>query len=244
MRNSFMATLVTAHRDVGDALRAMPRLALLVALLLVAQAVFDVLVVRRIIPPQSLLGHEILELVSYFLLTPFLIAVHRYIVLGEITQHYMLAPRSLRFQLFFGWLASVLVMTAIVGALPKVLGFSNPASQIVVVVAAFAVLALVTRMTILFPAIAVDAPGATWRNAVNDSKGHGWFIFFLLLVAMLPTGIAFALAGVTSVLVLGPMLGRVVLLLLASGVAVVWVTLAVVISSRLYLELGDRLKQP
>jgi hypothetical protein len=61
---------------------------------------------------------------------------------------------------------------------------------------------------------------------------------------MLPTGIAFALAAVTSLLVLGPMLGRVVLLLLASGVAVVWVTLAVVISSRLYLELGDRLKQP
>ena len=178
------------------------------------------------------------------MLTPFLIAVHRYIVLGEITQHYTLAPRSLRFQLFFGWLASVLIMTAIVGALPKVLGFTQSGQSDRRRRRCGRVLALVTRMTILFPAIAVDAPGATWRNAVNDSKGHGWFIFFLLLVAMLPTGIVFALAGVTSVLVLGPMLGRVVLLLLASGVAVVWVTLAVVISSRLYLELGDRLKQP
>ena len=40
-----------------------------------------------------------------FLLTPFFLAVHRFLLLGEEATRYDFKPSSPRFQLFFGWLA-------------------------------------------------------------------------------------------------------------------------------------------
>jgi hypothetical protein len=42
------------------------------------------------------------------------------------------------------------------------------------------------RLTILFPGIAVDAPGASPAKAFADTKGHAFGIFLIGLVAILP----------------------------------------------------------
>jgi hypothetical protein len=38
----------------------------------------------------------------------------------------------------------------------------------------------------LFPAIAVDAPGASWSNARQDTKGHSWRVAFVFLCTVAP----------------------------------------------------------
>jgi hypothetical protein len=43
------------------------------------------------------------NVVQAFLLTPYAIAVHRFIVLGEKTTGYRIAPTDPKFQRFFGW---------------------------------------------------------------------------------------------------------------------------------------------
>src|SRR5262245_44056668 len=101
-RHSFTEMTIAAHRDVLNSLRAMPRLAFTVAVLLVLQAVLE-LVSSYVIPRNSLLGRDIVTILYYVLITPFLIAVHRFIILGEVTHEYRLDLREHRFLLFFGW---------------------------------------------------------------------------------------------------------------------------------------------
>jgi hypothetical protein len=109
-------------------------------------------------------------------------------------------------------------------------------------VAAVTLCVLFTRITILFPAIAVDAPGADPRLAFEDTKGHGWYIFFLFLIPFIPSVLIVAIAGMVALMFgLG---GMIVLLPIVGLAGVVWLTMAVVIASRLYQWLGNRLNQP
>jgi hypothetical protein len=100
-----------------------------------------------------------------------------------------------------------------------------------------------TRVTLLFPAIAVDAPGATPRNAFEDTRGHGWYIFFLFLIPFIPSALMMILLTGLSVL-LQPVAGRILLVPLVGLTGVLWLTLAVVIASRLYQWLGNRVNEP
>lgn len=239
-----MPAIVAAHRDVFRAFQAMPKLTLAVALIIIGQAVFDVVVFDRMIPAESLFGRDILVIVQEFLIAPFLIAVHRFIILDEVTPTYVLEPRSARFQMFFGWQVVVLVLSRIVEPIILLLGKNNPVGYAIVGALFIAGAVVITRMTILFPAIAVDAPGATLRNAFHDTKGHGWYIFFLFLFACLPTLLAAIIASLLGVAVLGLVAGRVVILIVVSGAVVVLMALAVAIASRLYMALGDRVNGP
>jgi hypothetical protein len=83
IRHSFTETTITAHCDVYQALRAMPRLTLMVAFLIVFQVALQ-LAAASVIPRTSLLGRDILAIFYYALFTPFFIAVHRFIILGEV----------------------------------------------------------------------------------------------------------------------------------------------------------------
>lgn len=218
----------------------MPQLAWTVAGILVVQVLLELLL-NQFIPAHSLLGRNIASVVYYALLTPYFVAVHRFIILGEVTKHYRLPWRDIRFQLFFGWAFTVFALCQ----LPW-LTYAFPRHwmlQLIGFAAAIGVCVVFTRLTILFPAIAVDAPGATPRNAFDDTKGHGWYIFFLFLVSFLPSVLAVGLLAVVTVLM--PALLRGVVLLAVVGVAIiVWVTLAVVVASRLYQAYGNRLNQP
>ena len=44
---------------------------------------------------------------------------------------------------------------------------------------------LAVRLTLLFPAVAVDAPRAGWNRALDESRGHFWRIVAVLLLTSL-----------------------------------------------------------
>jgi hypothetical protein len=186
-RLPIMRAVVMAYRDIVRVARAMPRL---VAAVLVILLTFNLL---ELVIPSSVFELPLAEFVfgaaRGFLLTPFLIAVHRYIILDEVTPRYILAPQEPRFLRFFAWSlapAMVSVSGSLIQYLLSAAGLPARAvslgAGIALIVGVFAIL----RLMILFPAIAVDAPGASARNAFADSKGFFWDMFFICLVAMLP----------------------------------------------------------
>ena len=186
-RLPIMRAVGMAYRDVVRVARTMTRL---VAMVLVILLTFNLL---EIFIPRSVFELPLAEFVfgaaRGFLLTPFLIAVHRYIILDEVTPRYILAPLAPRFLRFFGWtLAPALILLA--GSLIQILlaaaGLPARAVSLGGGVALIAGVFVIVRLMILFPAIAVDAPGASARNAFADSKGFFWDMFFIGLVAMLP----------------------------------------------------------
>ena len=105
-----------------------------------------------------------------FVLTPVAIAVHRFILLGEITDRYALNPSEHRFMQFFIW--TVLYQLLITA--PSVLvtlsaGGTGSLLSTAVVLLIFGIIASL-RLLILFPAIAVDARRARWDFAFADTK--------------------------------------------------------------------------
>ena len=242
-RPPLMTAFRLAYSDALDALRAMPNLAVAGLLILIGASAVSVLVVHSLVPAESLLGREIMGLVTNFLLTPFLIAVHRFIILREITGRYVIEPRDPRFQLFFCWSAALYIVSAIGEALAE-LATSSPGGRASVgLVVSIAMLVLSLRMTVLFPAVAVDAPGATWRGAWQDTRGHALYLFGLVLVTILPvvlvTGLLLRFRSVSS----SAFVSFVTLIVGAAGM-VLALTLLVAITSRFFLAVGDRVKQP
>jgi hypothetical protein len=242
---SVFAAAATAYRDVADALAAMRSLALVTFLIVLATEILNWGLNKWVIPVESLLGHEIMQIVISFLVTPFLIAVHRYVLRREITTRYVLEPSDRRFQLFFGWTVVFVVLATIPGLFVAV---AEPGQNWILAAVSIGLLIAFSiasvRTVILFPAIAVDAPGATWRNAVSDTKGHGWYIFFLGLTALVPIATVGAIVVVAVLSALGLMLGAILVVpLVCVGMIVVLATM-VAVASRLYERLGDRVNQP
>jgi hypothetical protein len=230
----------TVHRDVYLAVRAMPRLTAVVVVLLILQAVLE-LTASYFIPEQSLLGGALVTIVYSVLITPFLIAVHRFIILGEVTDGYRLGWHDRRYQLFFGWAFVLLVLSQIPDLVANVSG--HWVMTLLLVLASYiAIFVIFIRSMILFPAIAVDAPGATPRHAFADSKGHGWMIFTGFVVPFIPSAIIVALIVLAAFFEIPLASHRLVLALLVL-IKMFWIVLAVAIASRLYIGLGDRLKR-
>jgi hypothetical protein len=227
------------NRDVFRAFRAMPRLTVVVALLLALQTALEY-AAADIIPESSLLGFHIFSIVYYALFTPFFIAVHRFVLLGEVTRGYRLDWRGRRFQLFFGWAFAVFLITRIPSWL-----FSLSTYWPVRLFAWFSLIVSIVvllRSMILFPAIAVDAPGATLGYAFEDSRGRrGWLILRQVVVAYVPSVLFVMAAAVVGAFV--PHAASAVQTVTLALVMFFWMTLAVVVASRLYLVLGNHLNR-
>jgi hypothetical protein len=225
--------VITAHRDVYQAVRAMPWLTAVVVVLFAMYKILE-LASGSVIPESSLLGRHIVNIVYYALVTPFFIAVHRFIILGEVTHRYRLDWRDRRYQLFFGW-AFVLYLLIEVPTLASIL----PVHWMTILLALSATIAgavVFLRSIILFPAIAVDAPGATPRHTFDDTRGHCGSIIFAFVVPFIPSAL--------MVPMIVPESGHPLLAAILLGLTkMFWITLAVVIASRLYLGLADRLKR-
>lgn len=97
------------------------------------------------------------------------------------------------------------------------------------------------RLSILFPAIAVDAPGADWQSVMADTRGYAWQIFFIMLLAALPI-----LAAIIALAVVSVVTEREKLAIDVGGAVLEfpWTTLMIVIASRLYQWLGNRVNRP
>ncbi|MFZ1106642.1 MAG: hypothetical protein WAN86_27905, partial [Hyphomicrobiaceae bacterium] len=178
-----------------------------------------------------------LSVAEAFLLTPLLIGVHRLIILGERPTGYAIAFGQPRFMRFFGWSAALLLGTSFVIMVPALMADSG-LRLMTIWVLAVASIAISIRVVLLFPALAVDAPGARWSNSWADTRGNGYDIFLVFLGAFVP------LIVIVAFLVLPPAdgggrtLAVAVAHVLSSAVGYV---LAVAIASRLYGWLADKL---
>jgi hypothetical protein len=244
-------TVVTAYRDVARVLTSMPQLVFLTLLILTVCNVGEQIVASASLR-RTLTGDLISfasELVSTFLVTPFLIAVHRFILLGEVTAGYRLEPGHPRLLRFFGWSVALSAIIFIPTFLLRAVSSESVGNSGLLLVFAIVAFYLSARFTILFPAIAVDAPGAAdYRRAFFDTRGHAWRIILMVLLALLPFAVLTAVVALNGWLPeqadqrTGP--AMIVAAFIAGLYHLVVGTLLVAIASRLFQAFADRVLQP
>jgi hypothetical protein len=105
-------------------------------------------------------------------LVPFQIAIYRLLISGDAASGYRFDISTVRFRRMLGWTAAFWVLAIIPLHLPGFVAPSDGAEVIISVVLFALVIFAVLRLTIFLPAIAVDAPGASVRNAFADTGGH------------------------------------------------------------------------
>jgi hypothetical protein len=177
-----------AFRDLYRAFWAMPQIALVGLVIAVGFGVLE----AAVRPPRAEGDAGVLlDLVLFsggllwnFLFAPVFIALHRFIILHEITGRYVLAPNDPRLMRYFGWSLVVALLTVTPGLL-MLLGQDGILVWAAIVLMLGGVY-ISLRLTILFPAIAVDAPRATFVDAFYDAKGQVWRILAMMLMTSLP----------------------------------------------------------
>jgi hypothetical protein len=188
----------------------------------------------------------LIGLVQGFLLTPVAIAVHRFVLLGEVAPRYALTPSEQRFMRFFIFTVVYQLLVGVPGSLMSMTGkaATGLGSVLAFIFFILFIVALIAsiRMLILFPAIAVDARGADWRNAMADTKGHSWRVFFISLATSLPmlalvVPLYFMLGGTD-----GPgFAGGLVLSAVQAVVGVLALAAYAAVASRLFAAFSNRL---
>jgi hypothetical protein len=199
-RPTLLTMFIAAYWDVGRFLRAHWRLAALTAAI-----VFAAFLARAHLPRafgvhfmnQIMLRHAV-DIVAIVLVAPFLLAVHRFILLGEVQDRYAFEPRRPRFQSFAGWLVVVLLAASIPSLLFLAARSSGPIYYVgqvpgeglkpllLLLTTGLIVLVGFLRMILLFPAIAVDAPEASWQNAFGETQAAPWFAGFACILPLVP----------------------------------------------------------
>ena len=178
---SIWRSVAAGYRDGSRAICAMPALAGVAFLISLAHD-WAYRSLRSSAPTRDL-GHDtllaamVLLAIASFLRTPILIAVHRFVLREEVTAGYRLEPSDPRFRRFFGCWLSLSLMPLLPAWLGRLARSGSPdvvlqMLGLVLIVLMLVGCVLVLRLTILLPAIAVDAPGATWRNAYRDTRGY------------------------------------------------------------------------
>jgi hypothetical protein len=190
-RLPILPTLVAAYRDLGRLLTAMRALMLSAFFIMLATSVAAELVSQRLWD-QELAGEALgfaQNAIEAFLLTPVVIAIHRFVILDKITSKYTVPIGEPVFGIFFGWLLSLKVLIGLpfdlLGVL-QTLNWSLPASTLAFALALIAAVGVLLRLTILLPALAVEAPGATLSHALADTKGHVLRVLALFFLALAP----------------------------------------------------------
>jgi hypothetical protein len=236
------------YRDVVRVLRAMPWLACVALLVLLATSTADFVIARYVPlgPITQFLKEASLRVAESFFLTPILIAVHRFIILDQRTERYVIEPRHPRFERFFVWSLLIWVFTASMSyvVLPLARVDSSLMTSFTITLIAFGAIVFVSlRLTILFPAIAVDAPGATVSNAFADSQGHVLGILFISLVATIPVAAYIFIVGTllaSTKAATGLRAESYVVVVLGASAQLIGYVLLVAMASRVFQALADR----
>ena len=234
--------IITGWGDLVRVIRDMPLQCLIAVAVCGAAAVVEMMLGSGLTLSGRDLGIRlVVSVAEAFLLTPVLISVHRLIILGERPSGYAVAPGRPRFMRFFGWSAALLLVTWLATLVPALLVSDAALRFIILLVLGVASIVISVRFVLLFPALAVDAPGAHWSNAWADSRDHGLDIFLIFLGAFVPL---FVLALIVLPLLQAPPGGGAGVWTLAMSVPLaLGYILAVVIASRLYGWLADKLGQ-
>jgi hypothetical protein len=189
---------------------------------------------------------EVFYLMGTIVLVPFEIAIYRLLILGEAASGYRFDISTGRFQRMLGWTAGFWFLGNIPLYLPGAVAPSDGA-EVIISVGLFAlVIFAVLRLAIFLAAIAVGAPGASVRNVFADTSGHTWLIVKAYFIALLPfilivisiVGLAW-LGGAHDISSGNGSLAADVFAGLLRFL--IW-TCCVIISARLFIKIGDRVK--
>lgn len=188
---------------------------------------------------------EAVELMGKVAILPLQIAIFRQLILGETTSGYHFELTSKRFQRMLGWTVAFSFLATIPTHLPAAIAPSIVAEVIISIPLVATAITIALRLAILLPAIAADAPGASVRNAFADTRGHVWFIlkaYFITLLPFILIGIVVALEWPSTAGDMQSGKGKVIASMLFSPLAfVAWTSFAIV-SARLFMRIGDRVK--
>lgn len=242
-------TIVAAYRDLGRLLSAMPGLMLCALVIMLASAAGADLVPGRLWDQQF--AGEVLGLVQNafeaLLLTPVVMAIHRFVILDKITRGYTLPIGERVFGVFFGWLFGLKVLIGLpfgTLSLAEAFNWSPRAIILAFAVVLIAALTVVLRLLILLPALAVGAAGATASRALADTNGHVLRILAVLFLALLPwfaVGIGGAMLLGSRGIIAGSPLAM--LFLAMSGIVeTIKLALAAVIASYAFMALAEQVK--
>jgi hypothetical protein len=194
-------------------------------------------------PVIPMLLNLILFLGQPLVLTPLAISVHRQLLIGEnglsLAETYR---RSLR---FYGFVVLLLILCQI-PLLILEFGFAQASGFLVALGAVLflAALGIVVRSILLFPALAVDSPGASWSNALQDTQGHSGRILLILVCTIAPLLIGFT--GLSLLLERMPNMPYWEFIALEAQVLGVTITtiLIAALASRLYTCYSNHLGRP
>jgi hypothetical protein len=256
-RPSILLAVAWAYWDLFHVVRAMWRSAL-IALIVLSIGVFAI-GIGPLLLARDPIGQAIMRqafvMVMCFFLTPFCLGVHRLVLRGEVPKRYDLDPSLPRFRLMFGWLAVCGLLVSIPAFLEALAAAHDPFYALarafdgagpptMVISARLAVFIMVQHLLVLFPAIAVDAPAATWQNALSDTHHHRVFALAATVLPFIPLGLlAMAIAPLMRVAP-GTLIAMIASMLWLGALFLVGLTLTAVIASRLYQTVGDRLNTP
>jgi len=188
-------TAAIAWRDAFRAIEVMPAVAGIAFVLYLVMS----LAISINANPYALVGSPWLPIISIgasivqaVLLSPLAIAVHRFVLLGEEANRYPLEPKSGRYLRFVGFAILVKILWLIPNTIESLIPAQDNNSALatglkfLAFVLVITVVIVVVRRAILFPAIAIDAPGATWSKARLDTKGSSWRVAFVFILTALP----------------------------------------------------------
>jgi hypothetical protein len=227
----------TAWQDALTARQRMPRLFLttISAIAALNLIYFGVVIVGSLFGRglfASLIGVIYVGLQALFL-TPLAIAAHRFLLLGEVNDNYRFDTQEPRFTKFLTFLAALFIIPQLLHA-----AFGGLIGIIVSIVVAI----ITVRLVILFPAVAVDAPGAEWQNAMADTKGHSWRVFLILLCLILPAAIIVSIVLVICFHI--PVIGWLIGVAVQAAFTIMVVAAIAAAASRLYRDYANQLGRP
>ncbi len=175
--------------DTKNAIIRLPGLSFIGLLIILSTEAITVLALS-----DSSLPQEPVNLACDILLLPLDIAIYRLLILGEAVSRYRLDPFNHRFQRLLVW---TVCWWLLVGLPPYVVSLVTPSDQwntIAFLGTVLVCIPLFLRMTVLFPAIAVDASGASLGNALADTRGQMWLILKGFFLVLLPALLAICVA--------------------------------------------------
>jgi hypothetical protein len=236
---SIIDTAIQSWRDAASAREKMPNLFWIAIGILIALGILNQLIGGYLF----IVGGIVFSIAQALALTPLAIAVHRFILLGEARDSYDFAPGDPRFQKFFVFTIALEILTALPSIVALPLAFIAPfLYSLVALVLAILAAIVAVRNVMLFPSIAVDSAGADWRNAMADSKGHSWRIFFVLLCTVLPAVVLEAI--LVALFAWVGVLHFVVFALIIPAITVFVIAAAAAAASRLFSAYANQLGRP
>ena len=238
-----LRTAWLSWRDVWRVTYAMPVFATILLVLMIADNVLDDVLTpdesEELIVWQQLL---LLAMVIPFALltTPVLLAFYRRLLLGEVTRRYSLDLWSGRVRAFFAYHAAFRVAAL---AVPFFI-------ETATVSGALAAVCWITALTIftamLFPAVAVDAPGAGLLNAARDVRPLHALVAGIL--ALIPLMLVFAalIFGFSKYVqpFVAPDAGRIPYLSIFSVAGFLIEMISLSLNARFYRAWANRLGRP